>query len=274
MRLGLVQQIWRCPVKSMRGERLREAPVNVCGIVHDRRYALLDPATGKIGSAKHPRLWGRLLACLARMADDALHIALPDGRDVLLGRDDVDGALSDLLGRPVRLSATPPDAPEIERYWPDVDGLALRDMVTSGAIGSGAPPGTFFDYAPLHLMTTATLAHLRALNPQGQEDARRFRPNLVIEVPGATSGFVEDEWVGRTLSIGDEVRLRVTSPVPRCVVPTLAQADLAQDIGILRAIAQHNRPPVPALDGARQPCLGIYATVERGGALRVGDLVR
>lgn len=276
MLLGSVCQIWRYPVKSMRGEPLREARVGTRGIARDRGYALLDLETGKVASAKHPRLWGWLLQCQARIVDEdgAIATTLPDGRELLMGRDGLNDALSRLANRPVRLIETPPEMPEIERYWPDVDGLALRDMVTSGAIAQGAPPGTFFDYAPLHVLTTATLAHLRALFPQGQVDARRFRPNLVIEVPAVAQGFVENEWVGRTLQIGDDVRLRITDPVPRCVVPTLAQDALAEDIGVLRAVARHNRPPVPALDGARLPCLGVYATVEQGGVVQVGDRVR
>lgn len=276
MVLGSVREIWRYPVKSMRGESLREARVGSRGIARDRSYALLDTQTGKIASAKHPRLWGWLLHCQARIADEdgTIVIALPDGRELLMGQDDLDEALSRLANRPVRLIQTPPEMLEIERYWPDVDGLALRDMVTSGAIGQGAPPGTFFDYAPLHVLTTTTLAHLHALYSAGQVDARRFRPNLVIEVPPESRGFVENEWVGRTLQVGDSVRLRITDPVPRCVVPTLAQGVLTEDIGILRAVAQHNRPPVPALNGARLPCLGVYATVEREGMIQVDNVVR
>jgi uncharacterized protein YcbX len=177
------------------------------------------------------------------------------------------------MGRSVRLVRTPPPASEIERYWPDIDGLLLRDTVTSGRIGQGAPDGTFFDYAPLHLLTTATLAHLQALYPRGQVDPRRFRPNLVIETTEAMRGFVENDWVGRTLAIGAEVRLRVTDPSPRCVVPTLSQGELAEDIGILRAVAEHNRPAAPALDDKRLPSLGVYASVERGGVIRAGDTV-
>jgi uncharacterized protein YcbX len=65
-----------------------------------------------------------------------------------------------------------------------VDGLApsetVRETVTANEIGLGAPGRTFFDYAPLHALTTATLATLSALHPSGQVDSRRFRPNLVI----------------------------------------------------------------------------------------------
>ncbi|HEX5441047.1 MAG TPA: MOSC domain-containing protein [Ktedonobacterales bacterium] len=276
MLLGQVRDLRRYPVKSMRGESLRTARVSERGIAYDRGYAPLDQETGKIASAKRPRLWGRLLQCQARVVsnDGAVRIVLPDGQELLASQDEADARLSALTGRSVRLARTPPPAPEIERYWPDVDGLYLRDTVTSGRFGLGAPEDTFFDYAPLHLMTTATLAHLQALYPRGQVDPRRFRPNLVIETPDDMQGFVENDWVGRTLAIGAEVRLRVTDPSPRCVVPTLPQGELAEDIGILRAVAEHNRPMAPALDGARRPSLGVYASVERGGLIHAGDTVR
>jgi len=275
MLLGRVRDLWRYPVKSMRGEPLHAAQVSERGVAYDRSYALLDQETGKIASAKRPRLWGRLLQCQARVvsADGAVRIVLADGQELLASQDDAGAQLSALTGRAVHLVRTPPPAPEIERYWPDVAGLLLRDTVTSVRIGQGAPAGTFFDYAPLHLMTTATLAHLQALYPRGQVDPRRFRPNLVIEAPDGTRGFVENGWIGRTLQIGAEVRLRVTDPSPRCVVPTLPQGELAEDIGILGAVAEHNRPAVPALDGKQLPSLGVYASVERGGVIHTGDTV-
>jgi uncharacterized protein YcbX len=85
-------------------------------------------------------------------------------------------------------------------------------------------------------------------------------------------GFVENEWVGRTLVIGDEVRLRVLVPCPRCVRPTLAQEDLPKDTGILRTVAQHNQAPVG--DFGPMGCAGVYSDVVNSGVLRRGDVVR
>lgn len=282
--LGAIASIWRYPVKSMGGEALDVATLGERGLVGDRAYALLDRTTGKIGSAKHPRLWGRLLACHAALLAPSVPgtphdipqvaITLPDGRRVVAGAAEADAALSALLGHEVVLSSEPPARPEIDRYWPKVDGLALRDTITSNEIGTGSPRGTFFDYAPIHLLTTATLEHLRTLYPAGAIGVPRFRPNLVIAIERGANGFVENMWVGQMLRIGDEVRLRVTDPTPRCVVPTLPQPEYPQDIGILKTVAKHNRPPIPALDGTRQPCLGAYAVVERGGTIHAGDLIR
>jgi len=273
-----VAAIRRYPVKSMLGEQLPSATITIRGIPGDRALALLDRDSGKIASAKHPRRWRQLLACRARVValdDDPMTIAitLPDGRTMLSIDRDVDAMLSELFGRTVSLASTPPEIAETERVYPDVEGLPVSGMFFSGQIGLGAPPGTFFDYAPIHLLTTATLAQLRTVAPSGDFDPRRCRPNLVIATPDA-SGFVENDWVGRTLLIGDEIRLRVTDPTPRCVIPTLPHGNLPRDLGILRTIATHNRPPIPTLGNVTWPSTGVYATVEHGGVVREGDAVR
>ncbi len=112
----------------------------------------------------------------------------------------------------------------------------------------------------MHLLTTATLDRFRELYPDGRFEVRRFRPNVVVA--SDELGFVENEWIGRTVAVGDEVCLRITGPCPRCVMTTLPQGDLPKDPGILRAAAQHNQANV-----------GVYAEVIAGGTTRRGDLV-
>lgn len=140
-----------------------------------------------------------------------------------------------------------------------MEGLAYRETVTDEAM----PGGTFFDLAVVHVLTTATIDRLRELYPQGRFEVRRFRPNIVVGPGSAERGFVGNAWVGHTLVIGDEVRLNVTGPCPRCVMTTLPQGDLPRDPGILRTAAQQNRVNV-----------GVYAAVVRGGTIRRGDPVR
>ena len=52
---------------------------------------------------------------------------------------------------------------------------------------------------------------------------------------------------------------------------TLAQDDLPQDTGILRALVQHNRLQVGDL--GNYPCAGVYAVVAGAGTVRIGDRV-
>jgi uncharacterized protein YcbX len=137
-----------------------------------------------------------------------------------------------------------------------MDGLDHRDTVTDFEM----PQGSFFDAAVVHLLTTSTMDRLRELYPQGRFEPRRFRPNIVVATAG--SGFVENDWIGRTVEIGDTVRLAITEPCPRCVMITLPQGDLPKDSGILRTAAQHNGVNV-----------GVYASVVSGGTIRRGDAV-
>ena len=279
--VGEVVALWRYPVKSMLGEELNAAIVTERGLLGDRAHALTDPDTGKVGSAKNPRKWGRLFDCRAAFVEPPVlnrplppvRVTLPDGRHVVSGRDDVVAALSLMLGRAVTLLEEAPVGPALEQYWPDIEGLAERAVVTDEAIALGAPSGTFFDYAAVHLLTTATLDRLRSLYPAGRFEARRFRPNVVVAPIAGADGFVENAWVGRELQIGEQVRLRVASPCPRCVMTTLPQADLPRDVGILRTAAEHNRQPLPALGGGTSPSVGIYGVVERGGTIHRGDAI-
>lgn len=278
--VGSIVSLWRYPVKSMMGEERNAAELTRGGLLGDRAYALIDASDGKVATAKNPRKWPRLFAFRAALADapetgrnvPPVRITLPDGATVTSEHPDVHRILSAALEREVTLgaiayyrheaaaSAAAPSSPATaEEYWPDIEGLDYRDTVTA----FGLPEGTFFDSAPVHLLTTGTLDRLRALYPEGRFETRRFRPNLVVQTDPAEEDFPEDAWLGRTLAIGDAVRLAVTGPCPRCVMTTLAQGDLPADTGILRTAARHHGGHV-----------GVYASVLQGGTVRRGDVVR
>jgi uncharacterized protein YcbX len=278
--LGSVVSLWRYPVKSMLGEELNAAEVTERGLLGDRAYALVDRSDGKVASAKNPRKWPRLFDFRAAFVDaprpgakvPPVRIALPDGTMIASEQGDLDQVLSRALDREVTLDAAErgqrevvestfpnPWTPKAEEYWPDMEGLDFRDAVTDFDL----PEGTFFDCAVVHLLTTATLDRLRELYPQGRFEVRRFRPNVVVELANGGKDFVENAWIGRTLAVGDKVRLNVTGPCPRCVMTTLSQGDLPKDPGILRTAAQHNQVNV-----------GVYAAVLQGGTIRRGDPIK
>ena len=279
--LGRVVSLWRYPVKSMMGEELNVSDVTERGLLGDRAYALVDGSNGRVASAKNPRKWAKLFDCRAAFVEPprageripAVRITLLHGGSITSERDDLNHILSSELGREVALMATPPEAPSLEEYWPDIDGLAHRETVTDEAMALGAPAGTFFDFAAIHVLTTATLDRFQQLYPPGRFDVRRFRPNLVVEPASGEKDFVENAWVGHTLAIGNEVRLSVLIPCARCVMTTLPQGDLPSDPGILRAAAQHNKVMIAPL-GQAMPSVGVYAAVLRGGVVRRGDPCR
>nr|WP_052438399.1 MOSC N-terminal beta barrel domain-containing protein [Streptacidiphilus jiangxiensis] len=267
-----VAALCRYPVKSMLGESLTHVAVDEGGLEGDRRWAVLDAGTGRIASAKQPRLWRELLTCQASTADGAtVHVRLPDRARLPAGDPTLDALLSAALGRTVSLADTAPPGATLERSRPE---QVLRDGVTADveadmvAFGSAAPPGSFFDFAPVHLVTTATLERIAALSPRGSAEIARYRPNIVLDTSAAA--FAEHDWAGQDLRIGPDLVLRVIASTPRCAVPTLAHGPLPPDPDALRVPATHNR--VPALPGRPpEPCVGVYAQVVQPGGIRIGD---
>jgi uncharacterized protein YcbX len=138
------------------------------------------------------------------------------------------------------------------------EGRARRDEITVHEM----PSGTFFDSAILLVLATTSLAHLRGLAPDSDFDAVRFRPNLLIEPDDRSARFVENDWVGRTLHIGDEVRIEVTKPCLRCDMVTLPQRGLIKDPAVLRAVFEHNEGNV-----------GVKANPVSTGSVSIGDRV-
>jgi uncharacterized protein YcbX len=124
--------------------------------------------------------------------------------------------------------------------------------------------GSFFEIGAVFVLTSGSAAHLgRLQGATGPADRRRFRPNLYVDTCPGPERFVEDEWAGRALRVGDELVLTDFAPTLWCVTSTLAQEELPRDLSVLRTAAQ-----------AHGGCLGVYASVRSPGLVRVGDPVR
>jgi uncharacterized protein len=275
-----VEAVFRYPVKSMLGTRVGQAEVRASGLVGDRGWALVDLQTGKIASAKQPRLWRSLLQLRAEYhgagrADPtgAVTITLPDGTAVRAGETGTDEVLSGFAGRPVALRHGRAAGAGIDRAVPEevlAHGVGAEVAFEPLELSQQAPGDSFVDYAPVHLITTATLAAVTSavsIPPR----PRVFRPNLILATPGL-SGYAENDWVGRQLAIGGQVRLEIFLPTPRCAVPTLAHGQDPGNPDVLRALARGNRIPVEGF--GRETCAGVYARVVSPGLVRAGDEVR
>ena len=227
MRRGTVARLWRYPVKSMLGEAADSLEIVPGGVVGDRRLAVRDgggqPASGKSmeGFARIPNL----LDFAAGVDGNTVCIRFPDGSVHRADEPDIDVALSQAIGQAVTLTTE--------------------------------DDGRHVDASPIHLITEASLAWLRATLPGAAVDERRFRPNLVLDVGG--EGLVEQEWVGRHLRVG-AVELRITEATERCGMVSMAHAELPRDPRVLRHLTR-----------AAQMCLGVYADVVTPGAVAPGD---
>lgn len=281
---GSVAELWRHPVKSMGGERLAQSAIDARGMHADRMWAVRDVELGTFTTA---RRWPVLLQCSARFAQDPagrparpgdvleVLVTFPDGSELPSSDPGIHERLSDLIGRRARLEPLPAlsdkgayRTPQVTRAdlrrqfmiaddepLPDLSMFPIRRLAELARYAT--PVGAFYDVYPLLLLTTASLRAMERAAPQSRFDVRRFRPNLLIDVDGAD--LAELAWCGGRLR-GRQVTLSTDIPAIRCSIPTREQGDLPSDPDVLRAINAH-----------ADRCLGVYATVERGGTVAVGE---
>jgi MOSC domain-containing protein len=230
------------PVKGLRVTAVDELDIGPAGPIGDRAFLVVDADDSLLLTTRTPAL----LQVAARWVDGVLTLTFPDGGEVaavpepgepaatanyegrpISGRivdGDLAAALSEHLGRPVRLLA--------------------RDAADRGA-----------DDAPVTLMSQASLEAL------GVPDPRRFRMTITID---GVDAWEEHGWGGRELAAGDAV-LRVTAPVPRCVVTTRDPESGRRDAPTLKALA--------TLRGKDDVTFGVWCDVVAPGRVRVGDAV-
>jgi uncharacterized protein len=271
--IGVVQKLFRYPVKSMLGERLDEVEVSRRGVIGDRAWALRE-TNGRIVSAKK---WANMFDFHASYDVEprpeelpSPRIVLPDGRSIHAADGDASAVLSTLLGRELRL--VPVGSKEHSRaeidprtIFGEVEVSKVLPTFTEETLPDdyALSHGTFFDSATIHLIATGSLAHMGALlGEKGRLDPRRFRPNIVVETDPRIIGFVEDEWVGGTLEIGDHLQIVKIESALRCVMTTHRQEDLPRDPRVLRCTAQNH-----------QAKLGVFAGIGEAGRVREGDQV-
>lgn len=274
-------EVWRYPAKSMLGEQLDRVVVGRRGLAGDRCWAVRDEQRGGIRGAK--KIAG-LMRLGASYRDEPvigrpafpIDITLPDGSTVGSDGRDVDARLSEALDHPVTLwPLLPPDAREhYRRGAPDTDDLEAELRAIFGRepdeplpdlrplppelFEYESLPGTYFDAFAVHLVTRQSLDRLQELTPGSRVDVRRFRPNVVVDVPDATGEWPEQSWIGRRIQLGSAT-LEVQTGCPRCVMVTHGFADLPQDRAVLRTVVRD-----------ADQLVGVYATVVEPGTLTTG----
>lgn len=215
----------RYPVKSMGGEALRSVELDARGLVGDRWYAVEDE-DGRFASGKDSRRFRRrdtVFEHAARTTDSGEVVVSSGMGTWAVGDAALDAELSTVMEAAVRV------LPE----------------TTVGHQDQGA----------VSLVGTATLAW--CAERWGLEAGpRRLRVNVVVDTD---EPFVEETWVGRSLTVGS-VGLRVVERVPRCRMVDVAQDGTSAEGSLLKH-----------LGAERDLCLAVYADVETPGVLAVGE---
>lgn len=214
--------LYRYPLKSAKGEMLQRSGLDQLGLVGDRRWMLVDEASGRFLTQRAEAQMSQLSATwnsaggltLAAVGHEPLNVALPNPdehlrgvtiwRDTLRVPDAGDAAarwVSAFIGKPTRLVHVPRE----------------RARYTQAGVGEDADRVAFADGFPLLLIGQASLEDISARVGRPQE-MLRFRPNLVIE---GAEAFAEDGF--KRLRIGD-VEFRVVKSCSRCILTTIDPA--------------------------------------------------
>ena len=236
--VGRILEIWRYPVSSLRGETLDQAEHDPSGIVGDRIWGMAD-AAGSVANPHSEKRWRVAPQMRSRLRGDTPEISAGDGIWSRADTDEAREAASRVTGFPV----------DFRPYGAEADdALQIRSPR--------------YERAGLHLVTTASMQLIRSQLPEDVAvDARRFRPNLVIETEAGSEGLVEQEWLGATLSIG-EARISIAEPCPRCSFVALGQDDLVFAPSVLHAVTR-----------LAKGALGVYGQAAAKSVVRVGDPV-
>ncbi|AZO27099.1 MULTISPECIES: MOSC domain-containing protein [Mesorhizobium] len=241
--LGTVSQLWRYPASSLAGERLDAISVGRETIDGDRMFGLVDAGDNEIARPDRDAKWHKVPRIRTRLSSDRdLEVAVPGGDWLSAPGAECDRAVSAYLGFTA----------------------SIRPFGQENAPPAYVGPLTQARYrkAPIHLLTTASLARLKALHPEGVPDPRRFRPNIVVDMDPVEGSFPETEWIGRKLAVGD-LLLTVSEPCRRCGFTIIAQDGFDNDPGILRNLVRYNAHNI-----------GVYCTVDRPARVETGAPTR
>lgn len=228
--VGRLIEIWRYPVSSLAGERLVSTRLDLRGVEQDRAYGIFEANRGANIYPVRDARWNAAPLVPARVVDGRPEIK--PGGGTWTAAADAAAPLTELLGHPVDLRAY--DGRDRPRYA----------------------------RAPLHLLSLQALDSLRRHLPGHALDARRFRPNLLVDLPHLAGDIPEYALLGREFTLGG-LRLRGTVPCGRCGFTTLPAGELPRDPDILRALVrQYERN------------FGIYCDVIDEGRIEVGASLR
>ena len=252
--IGIVESLWRYPVKSMRGEEMDELFAGYAGVYSDRLFAFQSSAnargfpwfTGRDDRQmiryrprfRHPEKAARPL----NLAEAAKHSANPlsaNAADLMIDVETPDGKVFAI------------DDPKLIDHLRANTG-AKHDLTLVRS------DKALTDACPLSIFAVQTAKKL------GEEtgvavDKRRFRANVFVDLTNS-DGFAEDKFVGKSLRLGDKVIVQVLQRDSRCMMITLDPDTAEKSPAILKAVAR-----------AHEGMAGVYGAVLSEGLIRRGD---
>jgi len=254
--IGTVESLWRYPVKSMRGEELEEMFAGYAGVYGDRVFAFtssLSPKGFPFFTGRDQRQMIRYHARFRNPEKAARPINLAEAESS--GANPVSANASELM-----IEVETPDGKTIA-----IDDPALIDNLRANIDGKHELKLLRSDKAMTDCRPLSIFA-LQSAKKLGEEtgvkvDKRRFRANVYLDLT-SSDGFVENQFVGKTLRIGSKVVVSVLERDPRCMMITLDPDTAEKTPAILKQVAQ-----------GHEGMAGVYGAVLMEGMIRKGDSV-
>lgn len=213
-------------MKSLAGEALTSTHLERGGIPFDRSFMLVDGHESRKGKPLTARQVPRMLAFRASADAGKVTVSGPDGSVFDAG----------------------------EKLAAQLASTFDRAMAIQSTVHGSAP---FFDAHELLVVNAASVRAL-ASHMGVPVNALRFRPSIVLDGDD-TLAFAENDWVGRTFSLGD-AEVKVVELDVRCVFTNIDPETFEVDPSFLKyLVAHHNQ------------CFGVYATVREPGRVALGD---
>jgi uncharacterized protein YcbX len=243
------------PVKGTRLQTTTTLTLGCGGADGDRRFYVIDERDRMLNGKQ----LGDLQQVISELTEDGgLRLTFPGGESVEAATDDGESvqtrfysrsredvlvagpfsaALSDFLGRPIRLVRATGRGRAVDR--------GIRGAVS--------------------LISRASLEELAARAEVDEVDARRFR--MLIEVAGIPA-HTEDRWVGERVQVGETV-IRLHGHVGRCLITSRDPESGTVDLPTLDILGSYRE----GLQTTEPLPFGVYGEVIEPGVVAVGDPV-
>ncbi|MGJ3246083.1 MAG: MOSC domain-containing protein [Elainellaceae cyanobacterium] len=256
--IGVIDSIWRYPVKSMCGEKLDEVFVSFAGLMGDRTYGILK-SNGNPGFPWHTaRDQEPLLQYKPRYKHTSVTL------------------------KPEALDAAQAMAPGINPVYPEADQFAVEVETPDGTVYDIDSKGfldhlktlTGNDTLRLHFTQKSqfdcrplSLFSLQMRDMLTEElgiaiDERRFRANFYVKWNDDQPPLYDADLVGTRLKIGDMLEMTVLERDPRCKMITLDPDTSEANPAIIKHVAN-----------AHEGYAGVYGAVLVEGTVKAGDVI-
>lgn len=256
--IGIVESLWRYPVKSMSGEAMTEAFMGFSGFYGDRCFAFKNSTARKGFPYLNANVQQQMLLYRPQFRYPERAAKPPnliEAMSIAPGVTPANAEPNDLI-----LDVVTPSGEVVA-----VDDPALIEMLVEGLRGENhltlvRSDRALTDCRPVSLMSLQTVRQIEA-EMDIPIDKRRFRANVYLNL-AADDGFAEDELVGRRLRIGSSAVMMVLERDPRCKMISLDPNTGEHNPEVLRTVAQ-----------VHEAYAGVYCAVLVEGVITESDSI-